>query len=638
MQLKLLNTSESRKRTRSGNCYNNSVVPLTDESLAETPYKRRRSDKYDPPRDATRSYIEEIPTEILQQIFFSALNGNLVRASKRIAVKLSGSNTLYRLSFFITFYHDCLLELRDDFKLHSIMPEVEYPIPYWETRSMLKLVLDSRWCTGSWVRETTSDMMKHMAEDFANKFTVKLNSWSETRLPDLLASSPSEVENFLANGLYGEDNKGDSISFSPGFSDLLLTAIPRQYMTADHDLNGNKWEEIEIRRYQLCIFGLGKIPAAMTWKGYTNNTPFKDFVFQAWQDRYMLNSTDTRDEWACLEEAIHRAVKRRDWKQLREAIELDYFFTPQDLRYTISPKVFRLAARSDNSLWLSQDSEEVSLLALLWYMDPASLPHRDTSMPRWLAQAKDLLGEFKQSRRNARADARDERTSSGGVFTQLDLVQIKREFVSADFNAKTRVDMITDLTKRREGIHVLDDRDLRRPPLMQPMVAANEEIDENDLIGGGSEDPNSTLKLGYEHGNLYEQSARFEEAWLTDETFSQRYYDGEGWRTQLNEANSEDVESLNAGFYDDDNLEDDEWVEERIGNALQSNDAPSTFQAQWKLYQQGVEYMSPQDFDNREAQENDFGNMYHFFRDEYEWFEKPEKNYLISLKDAAQAI
>src|SRR5205823_3839839 len=86
------------------------------------------------PRQNTSSLFENLPTEILQQIFFAGLNGNLLKASPRIAVKLSGSQNIYRTSFFIAFYHHQILELRKEFRFEYLVPYIEVPVPAWELR------------------------------------------------------------------------------------------------------------------------------------------------------------------------------------------------------------------------------------------------------------------------------------------------------------------------------------------------------------------------------------------------------------------------------------------------------------------------------------------------------------------------
>jgi hypothetical protein len=137
----------SQKRTHS-------MTTRSREQIYTSPAaKRRRTTSTDATKHPSHlSRIESLPTEILQLVFFASLNGNLLRASPRIAAKLSGSRNIYRTGFFIAFYHPHILELRDAFKFNYLLPHVESPISSWEVRSMQKIVLESRWCTFGWFK------------------------------------------------------------------------------------------------------------------------------------------------------------------------------------------------------------------------------------------------------------------------------------------------------------------------------------------------------------------------------------------------------------------------------------------------------------------------------------------------------
>ena len=130
--------------------------------------------------------IEILSTEILQQIFFASLNGNLLKAIPRIAVKLSRSQNIYRTSFFIAFYHHKLLELRKEFRFEYLLPEVEEPLPFWELRSMVKAVLDSWWCKWSWVKNVLLGLRQKAALTFIRDYASRRYRYPEPLVDGLV--------------------------------------------------------------------------------------------------------------------------------------------------------------------------------------------------------------------------------------------------------------------------------------------------------------------------------------------------------------------------------------------------------------------------------------------------------------------
>jgi hypothetical protein len=67
-------------------------------------------------------HLESLPAELLQQIFLTAMNGNLLTASPRIAVKLSGTKAVYRAAFLLAFYSHDIDNMLSIYKLHYLVP------------------------------------------------------------------------------------------------------------------------------------------------------------------------------------------------------------------------------------------------------------------------------------------------------------------------------------------------------------------------------------------------------------------------------------------------------------------------------------------------------------------------------------
>jgi hypothetical protein len=116
--------------------------------------------------------LERQPSEFLQQIFFGALNGNILRASRRIAVKLSNQAVYW--TAFVAFYHQNPVELRTLY--NYLLPEITTQIPYWEIRSMVKIVLDSRWCTWGWFKTLYWELLRDAVFRFKQLATKEISN------------------------------------------------------------------------------------------------------------------------------------------------------------------------------------------------------------------------------------------------------------------------------------------------------------------------------------------------------------------------------------------------------------------------------------------------------------------------------
>jgi hypothetical protein len=157
--------------------------------------------------------------------FFFSLNGNLVKASAVIAVKLSKSQAFFRAAFFIVFYHRHILELRGFFHLHHLLLQVPTPMPYWELRSMAMAILDSRWCTQSWVENLVVGLRPLVFRKFQHYCDALAGTENNMTIqPDLLPAEAG-VHGTL---FFGEPRHGQCLNLSIGAfeSSIMVTFRP----------------------------------------------------------------------------------------------------------------------------------------------------------------------------------------------------------------------------------------------------------------------------------------------------------------------------------------------------------------------------------------------------------------------------
>ncbi|OCT50113.1 hypothetical protein CLCR_07758 [Cladophialophora carrionii] len=85
------------------------------------------------------SSLDSLPTEILEQIFLASLNGNLLLAAPRVAVRLSGSEALYRATFALAFFNHALESVLNHLGISLLVPIPEILWTIGDIRSSTKL-------------------------------------------------------------------------------------------------------------------------------------------------------------------------------------------------------------------------------------------------------------------------------------------------------------------------------------------------------------------------------------------------------------------------------------------------------------------------------------------------------------------
>ena len=85
------------------------------------------------------------------------------------------------------------------------------------------------------------------------------------------------------------------------------------------------------------------------------------------------------------EDRIHSAVQQNDIPKLQKSLQIDYFFHPEDMPYKISPRLFRTAVKNEE--WDGTGELGMSVLSVLFDLDPHSLPCNSSTMKKWAQDA-----------------------------------------------------------------------------------------------------------------------------------------------------------------------------------------------------------------------------------------------------------
>ena len=331
-------------------------------------------------RESERSIstLELLPTEILQQIFFAALNGNLFRAAPRIAVKLSGSQAIYRAAALVAFFHRSIPQLRDVFNVDYLLQEITQPLPSWELRSMVKVVYGSKWCTLGWWKALTFDILAHAVARF-EKLAVKSISPDSVEKVQMIKNRTAELRDLDYPGmLHGTGDAGRAISLNCYPFGIILDERPVLNRTDTNDREEIPWKCTI--HWQLNSSLFGTIPSCYlsSMDDLEDSTPYREI----WA-RYvgLRDERLSRRHWSVFYDRMRCAVEEDDAHYLVRGLQVDYLFYPEQAPYKIPAELFRIAARNDalNGFKL----EAYSCLVALFEIDPFSLPRGSPELMQW---------------------------------------------------------------------------------------------------------------------------------------------------------------------------------------------------------------------------------------------------------------
>lgn len=381
------------------------IATSSESSYLSPAAKRQRAGTDDVKKSSPISRIESLPTEILQLIFFGSLNGNLLRASPRIAIKLSGSKTIYRTAFLVAFYHSNILELRKAFNFDYLLSDVELPIPGWEVRSMQKIVLDSRWCTFGWFKGLASELLDYAYNLYRNVYAKDLPPEAFKRLDEVLDGRENLLKLRYAGG-GGTDANGTYIELGVDPFGLEINV-----WSEDEEEPGTDEACEKARRWCLHLRGVGSIRlrSGLLGKSYDDGDHFRLLVDRAIlsiHDKILPQPAPT-DPWEYRERAMLEAISNHDLDLLQELLEIDYFSWPEDAPFKVSPRLFIAAVQK----------HDLSALALFFQIDPTSLPRSDQCVIDRAAQLSKGSALLRQNRLHARM-VRRRRRAGGEDFSE----------------------------------------------------------------------------------------------------------------------------------------------------------------------------------------------------------------------------
>jgi hypothetical protein len=506
-----------------------------------------------------RCYLEGLPAELLQQIFFTALNGNLLKASPRIAVKLSGSDAIRQAAFFLCFYSPDIAKIRDRFEFRGILSDICVPVPFWELRSMTRAVLNSSWCKWSWVKNFLYGLLTNVVYRFERDYTSNVDEKTTHYLHWICQHREKKIADLAGMELRGRGPGGEDVGIGINLLDISINSYPDECGDDVFDFlhDTDTWADFDIFRLQCNAFGSKQLEAEQLNDYYPDDTPFLEIVGQALNIGDPEPTKPTLDLWERHESQMMDAAKRGSEKELRDLLQVDYFLYPEDVPYGISPRLFRAAAKADvDDLGIDWKGPN---LHVLFDIDPSSLPRGDRALKQWAVFAVDRCRLYKWEMRRL-----NRQLAAWPVESSL-LSSLKKKALEKKMQQVEHLHNRDIAILRYIRYGVLDFHpDLLSPRLAGQILGAGPESDclvkstdqaGQEANGIAPNSPNGTT--GSEDGSMSEDGI-----WLVDERETEYPSEWE-FETTDSDPQSEDPE---ADFSEsDDELESLYGFHERIG-------------------------------------------------------------------------
>ncbi|EXJ64964.1 hypothetical protein A1O7_01303 [Cladophialophora yegresii CBS 114405] len=358
------------------------------------------------------------------------MNGNLLTASPRIAVKLSGTQAVYRAAFLLAFYSHDVDNMFTIYNLHYLVPILDLPLSSWDVRSMTRAVLNSSWCTWGQVKMWLSDNLLYAITQFQAIAKEKCLPLFIKRFLE----GQSDLEVLLGRCMSGEDEDNRWLQLETCMWDVRLqrdsdiyedeqekdAAIDRNY-----DLNAYTadWDFELIFQCQMRVFGVLTLgdEKAQSYNLHYNDA-FRNVVAQIiGSDTEDVQQQPSLDFWRLLDERALRATRNANW--LRETLAIEYFFYAEDQPYKVSPRLYRAAALADIILEESSYTEgsiHVPVLYVLFQVDPRGLPREDPALLGWAAKARKRILDFFDNLGDLQCEVAEQRHKRGDTLNNGD--------------------------------------------------------------------------------------------------------------------------------------------------------------------------------------------------------------------------
>lgn len=431
---------QSLKRTRSGRHY--SETSFTSKQFSR-PTKRRKVGKIVPKNASVknpqlhRAHIESLPAELLEYILIGSGNANLLKASPKIAVKLSGSQTLQRAVFIMAFYGHQAEELFKLFNFHDLIPFLDDEISSWQIRSLTKASLNSRWCTWQWVQDMMHFMLLKAIDDFEARTPAKVVKEASRENMEHIRAGGTKGLSLVTRAFYENlNNETDSVLvLQPYIFDIKISEMPPTWLEGDdpedeeyHDLD-DQMDLWRVSRWHMKFLGVIE-PARGVIEDfdfdYEPESPFAEIL----TDLYGLDDLSFNDFHSALAIFAKEAEHYRQVLQaIRYALALDFYNYPEDIPYRVSPSLYRAMAVDDiiDKKNVSFLSDHFTRVQTVFQIAPSSFPRDDPVMQYWACWARERLDGFGDAIENTEWDMDD----SSARFDSMDLSDALRGALKA---------------------------------------------------------------------------------------------------------------------------------------------------------------------------------------------------------------
>lgn len=421
--------TNSLKRTRNGSIYSQTVLTL--KKLNTHPNKRRKTTDLTSHWPSVECRLESLPGELLEQIFLTSMNGNLLTASPRIAVKLSGTQAVFRAAFLMAFYSHDIHNMFSLYDLHYLVPILDVRISSWDIRSMTWAVLNSRWCTWGQVKLWLEDNLRHAVRHL---LAVAKPESSAGNILDFM-DGKTDLGDLMMLCWWAKDEAGRSWHLETCMWDIRITRdsdITEDEWALDAEMEEDyaadafnaEWSSDLIVQYQMRIFGILTIGQEKSCNYcYDDEAPFREVVdsLAGFNIEDIQPQPRSMDFWQLLGERAVRATRNSHW--LRETLAIEHFFWPEDQPFKVSPLLFRAAALADIQLedvLYEKRGSFLPVLGVLFDVDPSSLPRKDPALLLWAATARKRIFDFSENLALLREKVDEQKEERGGLLNNYD--------------------------------------------------------------------------------------------------------------------------------------------------------------------------------------------------------------------------
>jgi hypothetical protein len=252
---------------------------------------------------------------------------------------------------------------------------------------MTHAVLTSSWCKWSWVKNFLYDLLADAVYRFKQDYTSKVDDRTTYALHSICQHRNEKISTLAIREMHGKGPGGGSVGIGTNLFDISINSYPDKCEDDVIDFLGDTdtWTDFDIFRLRCNAFGSKQLNAGLLEDRYLDDTPFREIVGHALDIGDPEPTEQSMDLWERHENQMMHAAKFGNEKELRDLVQVDYFFYPEDVPYRISPRLFRAAAKADVG-----DSEidwKGRNLHVLFDVDPFSLPRGDRAFKRWASFA-----------------------------------------------------------------------------------------------------------------------------------------------------------------------------------------------------------------------------------------------------------